>query len=155
MTLLETFEDIAANQLSSVVTVIYADMPKADNLINRLKTAEFPVLVIVPYKVSDHKSKSGLMKSKIPFDAFMLTRVTQPTVDFDHKHIEAVAIEPMRTLARAFIKKFNASDIIDKETNGVEDATYDPTYSSGDAQLHGVHITATLPVLEDIDKSCE
>ncbi len=155
MTLLETFEDIATNQLSRTVTVIFADLEKADNLVNRLKKAEFPVLVIVPYEVNDKKSKSGLMKGKVPFDAFMLDRVTQLTVDFDHKQIEALAIEPMRTLGREFIKKFNASDIVDPETNGVEDVKYKPTYSSGDAQLHGVQISATLPVLEDIDTSCE
>jgi hypothetical protein len=57
-------------------------------------------------------------------------------------------IEPMRLLARKFMHKLNEHSIIDTEGPGMSQIVYTPVYSENDANLFGVKINATIPVME-------
>jgi hypothetical protein len=146
MTTLEALEEV---QTAGINTILYADPFEANYLTDKLLTAEMPVLLIMPIKITDNISKTGALKSTFPFEAMLLTKdPTQATTDYAARDIENRLIAPMRLLARKYMHKLNEHEIIDPEGAGITAIEYTPVYSENDANLFGVRINANVPVME-------
>lgn len=150
MTILEALEEVS-NGLSRSVTFFYADLNEANFSIDQLVNSDLPVLIILPFTVVDVRSKSGILKSSFELQAFMLDKdIDQITTDYKAKDVENKVIAPMRMLAREFIFKLTEHSIVDPETAGITQATFQPIYSELDANLYGVFIRAQVPVMEGL-----
>jgi len=151
MTILEALEEVNSN-LTTPAEFIYADMNEANFAADSVDSSSLPVLIILPITVTDNRTPngSGVLKSTLELNAMFLTQITDVTTDYSAATVETSAIEPMRTLARQFIFRLNEHDIIDPESNGIVQVTYQPTYSSLDANLFGVLVRAQVPVMEGI-----
>lgn len=146
-TLTETFKSICK---ALDVTLIFADLHQANNLIDQLKGVDYPVLVIMPYEESDNV-EAGTFKSNTdaPLEAYMLTKLEASSIDAAKVEVQEKAIEPMLSRARRFMKALNASVIIKKDNpdGGIGRVTYTPTFSEFDANLFGVVIRTNIPLL--------
>lgn len=151
MTILEAIEEVVED-MSQNVTLIYADLNEANFDVDKLVGSEFPVLIVLPFIPVDTPGTSGVLKTTFDFQAFLLNKdVMQSTVDYRAIEVENNVVAPMRMLAREFMHKFNEHTIIDPEDKiGIGARTYQPIYSSMDANLHGVFIRARVPVMEGI-----
>lgn len=148
MTILTALEAVA-DSLSRKVTFIYADLNEANLDMDKIVKSDFPVLIVVPFVPVDAPGKSGILKTTFELNAFMLNKASNITVDFKASVIETEVIAPMRLLARRYMHLLNEHSIIDPETAGITSINYQPMYSSMDADLFGVMIRATVPVIEN------
>jgi hypothetical protein len=148
MTIIEALEEVN-DGLTPAPTFIFADLNEANFSVDAIANADLPVLIVLPFTPVDAIGKSGALKTTFELQAFMLTKKSdQVTKDFSAAEIEIEIVAPMRLLARKFIHNLNGHAIIDPETQGITSVSYQPIYSSMDAELHGVFIRATVPVME-------
>lgn len=148
MTIVETLEDVVDN-LSTETTFLYvASLNEANLLADDNLT--FPVCFMLPVVVQDTPGKSGALKSTFPLRAYFFDKITNPTTDFKANEVETTVIAPMRNLAREFMHKLNETELIDQETSGIGSRTFEPEYGLMDANLFGVFVTATVPVMEGV-----
>jgi hypothetical protein len=149
MNIITEFTTICAG-LERPVQFILADLTKAAKITDVLKQANFPCLVMIPVPVKDVQDKSGITKTRMVFEGFMLDKLAdQKTIDFAHAEVEEKAIVPMRKLARQFVKDLNGKDFM-FEKQSIREVDYQPTYSSMDAHLHGVEFSFTFDYLEGL-----
>jgi hypothetical protein len=148
MTIIEALEEVN-DALTPVPTFIFADLNEANFLVDAIETANMPVFLVLPFTVVDTFGKSGTIQSTFELQGFMFTKKSdQRTIDYSAADVESELIQPMRLLARKFLHRLNAHSIIDPETAGVKVTSYEPIYSSMDANLFGVFLRATVPVKE-------
>lgn len=155
---MKTFTEVCEEICNTMgITCIVADLDEANMLIDQLKKTEFPVFILIPYEVQDVRTPSGLIKSVIPLNFFMLDRDNnQKTVDFKYNEVHKNIVEPMRGKAREFINRLNHfkedyKNVVDQTVGGASNFRYLPTFSSGDASIHGVNGIGNVPVIEDIN----
>lgn len=132
------------------INLVFADMNEANLLMDQLKDINFPALVVMPYKEEDSVEPFTFLKSiEIPFEAHLITKIEDSQVDLAKVNAQAVAVEPMLIRARQFMKSLNATAIIkrDNANGGIGLVEYTPTYSQFDANLFGVSINTTIPIL--------
>jgi hypothetical protein len=147
MTIIEALEEVN-DGLTPAPTFIFADLNEANFSVDAIANADL-LLIVLPFTPVDAIGKSGALKTTFELQAFMLTKKSdQVTKDFSAAEIEIEIVAPMRLLARKFIHNLNGHAIIDPETQGITSVSYQPIYSSMDAELHGVFIRATVPVME-------
>lgn len=148
MTILTALQAVNSS-LRAPMSFVYADLNEANFTVDQIANASLPVLIILPFTTKDTPGKSGILKTTFELTAFVLTKKTdQNTTDYSAATLETEVIAPMRLKARQFMHKLNEHAIIDPETSGIQQINIQPTYSSMDANLHGVVITATVPVME-------
>ena len=150
MTILEAIEEVAGTILP-VPTFYYADLNEANIDADPLANSAFPLMIVLPIVPTDNPSKSGVLKTTMTLQFFMLNKKTdQYTIQYNSVVIENEIIAPMRSLAREFMFKLNRHSIVDPETAGATNIRYEPTYSALDANCHGVFVTASVPFMEKI-----
>jgi hypothetical protein len=150
MTILEAITEVRNNMPTALKpTLVFADLSEANaTIMDDIESSEVPVLLVLPFRVVDTPGRSGRLKSVANFTAFMLTKLSNPTTDYVSSTVETEAIAPMRLLARQFMHRLNEHSIIDSETSGITSITYEPIYGTMDANLFGITITASIPVME-------
>lgn len=149
MNIIEEFTTICAS-LERPVEFILADLEKGAKITDVLKAANYPCLIMLPTPVRDVQDSSGLIKTRMNFEGFMLDKLLdQRTIDFAHADVESKAVVPMRKLARQFVKALNGKDFM-FEKQSIRDVEYRPTYSSMDAHLHGVDFLFTFDYMEGL-----
>lgn len=153
MTILAALQEVVTNfPYSQIKQLVYAEMNEANaNYMDPFLNAQFPVLLVMPIVPVDTPGKSGALATTFDFDAYLLTKSTNITVDYSSSDIETEVIAPMRLLGRQFMHRLNEHSIVNPETGGIGQTTYIPSYSSMDANLFGVRIRATVPVQESAD----
>ena len=149
MTIIQALQEVNA-AMSRPVTLIYADMSEANVDADTLVDSEMPINIVMPIVITDAPSQGGLLKTTFDLNCFFLTKSENITVGYKSIEIENECIAPMRRLAREFIFRLNEHGIIDATSLGILQITYTPAYSSMDANLFGVEVRATVPVVEGI-----
>jgi short-subunit dehydrogenase involved in D-alanine esterification of teichoic acids len=153
MTTLTALEAVAAD-LPAIKTVHYASLEESDNAIaDRLETSQFPFLLIFPFTPVDNVLQNGALETSVTLEMLLLDKdPNQQTVDFKASEIETRIVAPMRLLGRRFMHRLGEHSIIDKsKSDAISQISYQPTYSSHDAGLHGVLIQTTIKVQERQD----
>jgi hypothetical protein len=151
MTILASLEEVKA-LVPVIRTFIYADLNEANATeTDKLIASELPCMIVLPIQPIDNfpNSGSGLVKTTFELNAFFLMKSANITSDYSSKLIETECIEPMRFVARQFIHNLQTHEIIDPETAGITSVNYTPAYSSMDANLYGVQVRCTVPVIEN------
>lgn len=143
------------NALTKAPQFEYADLNEAnfdlDKLVSSVVGAEKPVNLVLPFTVFDTFGKTGLLKSYIDLQGFILMSIKgMPTIDYKSKDVENLAIAPMRMLGRGFIYALNQHSIIDPEVAGITAIKYAPAYSQFDANLFGIEYGCRVPFVEGI-----
>lgn len=149
MTIIEALQEVNAS-MSRTLTLIYADLDEANVDVDKLVNSELPVNIILPITPVDTPSTSGILKTTFELNAFFLNKSEVITTDYKSIQVETDVIAPMRALAREFMFRLNEHEITDPETKGISSITYQPVYSSMDANLFGVWARATVPVMEGV-----
>ena len=149
MTIEETLEDVCASLSVQTTFMPVSSLNEANWLADALLTAQYPLCLVLPVIVTDAPGKSGILKSKFPLAVYFLNKSTEITTDFKSSEI-APYIKTMRDLAREFIHKLNETDLIDPETDGIGERSYEPEYGLLDAHLFGVLCRASVPVMEGV-----
>lgn len=146
MTLLQTLED-CAKQVSA--SFYFATPDKANVLMDEVLAMDFPVIIVLPYKVTDTTDENtGAIESEFDLDFYALQKRDDATMDFVQYDVEGEITKPMRSLARQFIHKIDKSDIVTATTKGYEKVTIERADGVLDAHLFGVKATANIPFIE-------
>jgi hypothetical protein len=153
MTIVEALQEVCEG-MQAPPEFIYADLNEANLTVDQIIGSKFPVFILLPIVVVDNIGSSSSTGSTFDLQAFMLTRSANPTVDYKAETIETEVIAPMRLKARQFIHRLNEHSIIDSESKGIRQVTYQPIYSETDANLFGVMVRATVPVRETSERHC-
>jgi hypothetical protein len=150
-TLLETLETTCAS-LSRKVRVEYATLEEANAVIlDRLKTSDFPVCLIIPFETVDGDRAHTRINSTAEVEALFLDRfTTQQTLDKSTVQIENLFCAPMRALSREFVNRLDTTDIIHED--GISSVRHQSTFNGlTDAHLYGCWSTFTIKFSEDIN----
>lgn len=148
----EIFEEICG-KLSKPTKFLLAQMDEANLLIDK---SSFPVMIYIPPIVTDTPTPGGRVNPSQPFNAFLLDKYTkQMTRDFSYNKIDIEIVQPMRALGREFIVavehyRHEDNSLLIDPLVGIGSRQYRPAFDETDASLHGVVITCTMPVIEDI-----
>jgi len=113
---------------------------------------DYPCHVVQPFTTSG-VWLNGRTKTTVPINGWFLRRIATDTVNFRAAEIESNYMQPMRELAKAFIKNIlsssEADDLVDPEVDEVG-FTIRPEYAFLKDHLFGVSYTIHLPVREGI-----
>lgn len=127
---------------------LYGNAAEINQMIDNEPPSSFPILVyIAPITVTDTIEKNNLVRSKFPFTGAVLDKLAtgNETIDFASSEVQSL-IDSTRDKARKFIFNVNAHEMIDDQTQGIEEVSYPSTYSEHDDHLFGVTIEATISV---------
>lgn len=148
MSIIDALQEVN-NTMSTPLTFVYADLNEANATeTDKLIDSALPVLIVMQVTPTDKPGASGLLATSFEFNGWFLNKSANITVDYRSIDIESEIIYAMRVLAREFLFKLSQHAIIDPQTNGIQERTYQPIYSSMDANLFGVWVKCTVPVIE-------
>lgn len=151
MTPVEALEQVCNSLVTRPTKFIYVHSNfEANELADKLLNSEYPVCFMLPVVITEAPSKTGMLKSTFPLQAFFLDKQPETTTDFNAVDVESRYIVPMRLLAREFMHKLNEHAIIDQEGQGIVDRIYTPEYALLDAHLFGVFVQAQVPIMEGV-----
>lgn len=150
MTILEALEEVKT-QVSGLATLYYMGLNEANFDADALADTGYPLMIVLPITPVDDIGKSGSITTTFDFQFFILNKdTTQLTNEYVARTVEINIIAPMRQLGRRYIHKLNNHSIIDPETKGITSTIpWQPTYSSLDANVHGVFGRCTVSVKEN------
>lgn len=137
------------NNLSQGVRFEYAgDLSEANaNIFDKLNNGDFPVCLILAFDILDGNREHGKINSSAEINALFLDRVSQSTIDKPTSQVESEIIAPMRALAREFVNRLDANDII--EGQGIQSVTHRNTWEAiMDAHLYGDWCVFTIEFSE-------
>ena len=140
----------AANTTAGIRTMSFANLQEFQSFMDSFTFSEYPVNVLVPFTVNGTTSMSnGIRHAVVVLQGWVLTRVTEDPNDYRSKAMEEKYLNPMRTLAKKFIKSMTNSDIVDRNVDTISD-TIAPEYKFLNAQTFGVSYTLNLPILDNV-----
>jgi hypothetical protein len=149
MTILSAIEAVRTNMAAAIPTFIYCDLNEANIEADFKAVTDYPLMILLPFAPVDIPGKSGKLKTTANLTFFLLGKHEQATSEHKASEVETAVVAPMRLLARRFVHKLGEHSIIDPESNGIQSVTYNPTYMQLDANLHGVEVVFTIPVMEN------
>ena len=148
MTILESVT--LANTNAGIRTMSFANLQEFQSFMDSFKFEEWPVNVLVPFTVNGTTNMStGIRKAVVPLQGWVLTRVTEDPNDSRSKAFEEKYLNPMRTLAKKFIKQMTNSDIVDRNVDSISDSII-PEYMFLNAHTFGVSYTLNLPIMDNV-----
>lgn len=147
MTLLETVEQ--ANKDAGIGKLIFAQIQEFNTFVDSFNFIEFPMNVLVPFTENGNWNSTGIRKGTIPFQGWVLTRISEDTNDFRSSEVEKRYLADMRLLAKKFIGQVIASDLRDTEITNITDSIR-PEYAFLNMHTFGVSYTFNLPIREMI-----
>jgi len=148
MTVLTAIEQ--ANHDAGIRTLSFANIREFQSFMDSFLFQEWPVNVVVPFTVNGTNNlQNGIRKSTVSLQGWVLTRVEEDPNDYRSKAMEEKYLEPMRKLAKTFIKRLLESDIIDPQVQTVSD-TITPEYGFLNAKTFGVSYSLQLPVVDNV-----
>ena len=109
---------------------------------------DYPAHVTMPWETK-MVWLNGRVKSVMNMEGWIITRVPQKATDYKEKKMEELYLQPMRVIAKSFIRNLLDCEIIDQEVTPVN-VTITPEYMWLDANLFGVSYKASIPVLEQV-----
>jgi len=148
MTILEAATQ--ANTEAGIRTLSFANLQEFQAFMDSFNFVEYPINVLVPFTVNGTTNmNTGIRKAVVPIQGWVLTRVSEEPEDYRSKAFEEKYLNPMRTLAKKFLKNFYNTEIIDPETTSITDSIR-PEYLFLNAKTFGVSYTANVPVKDNV-----
>lgn len=149
MSLIETIEQAATD--AGFRSFVYADFETEGEfqaVIQKYKFEEYPLLLIPPFQ-SNGTWNQGRRKGVLQIRGWAVKRISEKTVNYRSNELEVSTIEPMKVLARKFIKKMIESDLYDPMVENVQD-TIRGSYQFTNQHLFGAYFTVNLPIIESV-----
>jgi len=139
-----------ANTAAGIRTMSFANLQEFQSFMDSFTFQEWPVNVLVPFTVNGTTNmNTGIRKAVVPLQGWVLTRVTEDPNDYRSKAFEEKYLNPMRTLAKKFIKQMTNSDIVDRDVDSISDSIV-PEYMFLNAHTFGVSYTLNLPIRDNV-----
>ncbi len=139
-----------ANTNAGIRTLSFANLQEFQSFMDSFTFQEWPVNVLVPFTVNGNTNmNTGIRKATVPLQGWVLTRVSEDPNDYRSKAFEEKYLNPMRTLAKKFIKNLLDTDIIDRDVNNVTDSIV-PEYMFLNAHTFGVSYTINLAIRDNV-----
>lgn len=109
---------------------------------------DWPRNVVVPFDINGNFDGIRAVETLV-LRGWVLRRIPEDTNDWRSVQVEPLYIEPMRVLARKFIRRVLDSEIIDAER---EQATYTlrAEYMFLSSHLFGVSYQAQIPIMKNV-----
>ena len=147
-TILETVED--ANVTAGIRTLSFANLREFQSFMESFTFQEWPINILVPFTVNGTTNMStGIRKASVSLQGWVLTRVKIDPNDYRTRAMEATYLNPMRTLAKKFIKAMINSDIVDRDVDTISD-TITPEYKFLNGLTFGVSYVLNLPIRDNV-----
>lgn len=148
MTILEAIQEAHAAAGIAPASLAFAQLQEFNSFMDSFQFSDYPVNVVVPVGIRG-TFMNNRVKDIATVRGWMLTRISEDTNNFRSVQIEPVYINPMRVLAKRFLRQLLETDIIDPE---VEPVTYtiDPEYMFLTAHLFGVSYSISLPLRDNV-----
>jgi len=132
-----------ANTSAGITTLSYANSQEFKAFMDKFAYSEYPVNLVMPLTVSG-TFLNGRTKDTVTITGYVWRRVPEDGNDWRSLPVETAYIDPMRVLAKKFIKALLNTDIVDPELEAVGYTT-SPEYAETSSQLFGVKYTVQLP----------
>lgn len=149
ISLIETLDQ--ASKDAGFRSFVYADFETENEFqaaIDKFKFEEYPLLLIPPFQ-SNGTWTSGRRKGILQVRGWALKRIKENTVNYRSRALEADTIEPMKVLARKFIKQMIVSDVYDPMVTTIQD-TIRGSYQFTNKHLFGAYFTVNIPIVESV-----
>lgn len=149
MSLIQTIDKASVD--AGIRSFVYADFETEQEfqaIIDKFKAEEFPLLLIPPFQ-SNGTWTNSRRKGVLQLRGWVVTRIKQDTNNYRSRELEINTIEPMKKLAKKFIKNMIASDIYDPTGTAVTD-TIRGSYQFTNKHLFGAYFTANIPIIESV-----
>lgn len=139
-----------ANTNAGIRTLSFANLQEFQSFMDSFTFQEWPVNVLVPFTVNGTTNMdNGIRNAVVLLQGWVLTRVKEDPNDYRSKAFEEKYLNPMRTLAKKFIKQVINSDIVDRNVSSITD-TIVPEYMFLNAHTFGVSYTLNLPIRDNV-----
>lgn len=139
-----------ANTQAGIRTMSFANLQEFQAFMDSFNFVEYPINVIVPFTVNGTTNmNTGMRKAVVPLQGWVLTRVEEEQEDYRTKAMEIKYLNPMRILAKKFLKNLYNTEIIDPETTSITDSIR-PEYMFLNAKTFGVSYNANVPVRDNV-----
>jgi hypothetical protein len=146
MTILETIEE--ANESADIRTFRFANLQEFNAFMDSFSFDEYPINILVPF-TDNGTWVGGRRKGVIPLQGWVLTKITEESVNIRSKSVEEHYIAPMRALAKKFIFSVINSDLTDSEVEPITDSIK-PEYAFLNQRAFGVSYTMNWPFSESV-----
>ena len=137
-----------ANTTAGITTLAYANSQEFKAFMDKFAFTDYPVNLVLPFTVNG-SVLNGRTKDTITITGYVWKRVPEDGNDWRTLSVETAYIDPMRTLAKKFIKALLDTDIIDPEVEAVGYTT-SPEYAETSGHLFGVRYTIQLPTILNV-----
>ncbi len=139
-----------ANNTAGIRTLAFANIQEFQAFQDSFRFEEWPVNVVLPFSVNGTLNmQTGIIKSVIPLQGWVLTRITSEPNLYRSVKIEEKYMEPMRVLAKKFLRALSGTQIIDPE---VQSFTYTlrPEYMFLNNLVFGVAYSANIGIQDNV-----
>lgn len=146
MSILEAIQE--ANADIAVRGLTFANLQEWNSFADSFTFEEYPRNIVVPFTVNSIYLDNRIKDTAI-IQGWMITRIDEDTNDWRSVLLEPKYMDPMRQLAKKFIRRLLDTDIIDPEVQNVS-ARFVPEYMWLSKHLFGVSYTVNLPLVSRI-----
>jgi hypothetical protein len=146
MTILEAIQE--AHCKTNVRELAYADIREFQTFLSSFEYENYPVNIVVPVS-ENFEFLNNRLKTVLPIEGWILTRIESDTYNFRSIDIEKEYLEEMRRQAKKFVWALINSEIVDPEVEEIT-GTIQPVYQFTQQHLFGVSYTINLPVVSGV-----
>ena len=132
-----------ANTSAGITTLSYANSQEFKAFMDKFAFTDYPVNLVLPFTESGVFINRG-NKDVVTITGYVWKRVPEDGNDWRTMAVETSYINPMRILAKKFIRALLNTDIVDAEVESVSYTTT-PEYAETSGHLFGVRYTVQLP----------
>lgn len=147
MTVLDAIKD-ANDSVPEIVGFSFARIDEFNAFMKSFEYTDYPRNIIVPFQ-NNGTWQGGFRRGVIPIQGWIIRRIPVDRLEFRVASVEEDYMEPMRSLAKRFIKHLINSDIVDPQVDEITD-TIVPEYQLLKQDLFGVSYTLNLPIIGSV-----
>lgn len=126
----------------------FAKLDEFNAFIESFNFNDYPAHLLLPFG-SKMVFLNGRIKTLMPLQGWIFTRIPQETNDFRSRKVEETYLQPMRKYAKDFFRNLLDCNIIDQEETPVN-ISIQPEYAFLASGLFGVSYNADIHVLEQV-----
>jgi hypothetical protein len=148
MTILEAIKQ--ANTAAEIPNFSFANLQSFNSFhVDSFNYEDWPRNVVAPFTIQGTFDGGPHTSETLIIEGFIVRRINQDTNDWRHESVEPDFIEPMRVMARKFIRKLLDSDIVDPQRNAAG-YTIQAEYMLLNSHLFGVGYRAQIPIMKNV-----
>lgn len=139
-----------ATEDAGIRALSFASLQEFNAFMDSFRFEDWPRNVVAPPSINGaFRGTNGIRASEtLILEGFILRRISEDTNDWRSVKIEPDYIEPMRVLARKFIRRMLDSEIVDPE--GEASYSIVPEYMFLNQHLFGVGYRAQIPIMKNV-----